>query len=151
LEQIGFVEGKGTTTEVTTYSFVDKVLSSGIYNYRLKQLDFDGTFKYYNLTGSVEAGIPAGFELFQNYPNPFNPSTTLSFVISHSSIVTLKVYDVLGTEVASLVDEFKRSGRYEIEFSAGSFGDASGLSSGVYFYKLTSGGFSDTKKMILLQ
>ena len=85
------------------------------------------------------------FVLFQNYPNPFNPSTTLSFVISHQSFVTLKVFDVLGNEIATLVNEEKQPGVYEVEF------DASILSSGTYFYKLKAAEFFETNKMILLK
>ncbi|HSW55220.1 MAG TPA: T9SS type A sorting domain-containing protein, partial [Ignavibacteriaceae bacterium] len=83
--------------------------------------------------------------LEQNYPNPFNPSTTLSFVIGHRSFVTLKVYDVLGNEVATLVDEYKPAGEYEVEFVA------SGLTSGIYFYKLQAGSFVEARKMILMK
>jgi hypothetical protein len=144
-ERVGFVEGKGTTTEVTSYSFNDKIFIPGVYNYSLKQIDFDGTFKYYNLSESVEVGLPAEFELSQNYPNPFNPKTRLSFVIGHSSLVTLKVYDVLGNEVAKLINEDKPAGVYKTDF------DASLLSSGVYYYELRAGGFVETKKMILLR
>lgn len=85
------------------------------------------------------------FILYQNYPNPFNPSTTLSFVIGHSSSVTLKVYDLLGREIATLVDEYKPAGSYKIEF------DASQISSGVYFYTLQAGEFRTTKKLLLLK
>ncbi len=101
------------------------------------------------------------FSLEQNYPNPFNPSTKIRFTIPASSLnpfskgegtlVTLKVYDVLGNEVATLVNEEKPAGVYEVEFSTGSFGDASNLPSGVYFYRMTSGKYSETKKMILLR
>jgi hypothetical protein len=85
------------------------------------------------------------FNLEQNYPNPFNPTTTLSFVIGHRSFVTLKVYDVLGNEIATLVNEEKPAGSYEVEF------DAKDLTSGIYFYQLRAGEFSQTKKMILMK
>jgi Secretion system C-terminal sorting domain len=96
---------------------------------------------------SVESSenIPITFNLFQNYPNPFNPSTTINFVIPQSSFVNLKVYDVLGKEVATLIDEYKQAGKYETEFNAAN------LPSGVYFYKLQAGSFISTKKMILLK
>jgi hypothetical protein len=97
--------------------------------------------------------LPTEFSLSQNYPNPFNPSTTLSFAISHSSMVTLKVYDILGREVATLVNEEKPAGEYEIMFSveggSASGGNASSLSSGIYFYQLKAGEYIQTKKMIL--
>ncbi|WP_304129941.1 T9SS type A sorting domain-containing protein [Ignavibacterium album] len=147
-EMVGFVSGSGTTTEPTSYSFTDKHLSSGKYQYRLKQIDFDGTFEYSSII-EVEITSPTSFALEQNYPNPFNPSTKIRFNIpdvgSELAQTTLKVYDVLGNEVAILVNEEKPSGRYEIEF------DASSLTSGVYFYRLQSGSFIETKKMILLR
>ena len=89
--------------------------------------------------------LPVIFELFQNYPNPFNPSTTINFVIPKSSFVNLKVYDVLGNEVATLVNEEKPLGTYQLNF------DASSLASGIYFYKIQAGSFVQTKKMILLK
>ncbi len=92
-----------------------------------------------------EKGKPGEFRLFQNYPNPFNPGTTLSFVIGHVSLVSLKVYDVLGREVAMLVHEVKNPGAYTLQF------DASDLASGVYYYRMTSGSFSETKKMLLVR
>jgi CubicO group peptidase (beta-lactamase class C family) len=105
----------------------------------------------YSITTDVEGqeftenNLPDNFILEQNYPNPFNPSTTIRYSIPTSEFVTLKVYDVLGNEVASLVDEYKPAGSYEVEFSA------DGLTSGIYFYKLTSGNFSQTKKMLLMK
>jgi hypothetical protein len=94
---------------------------------------------------------PTEFRLYQNYPNPFNPTTKLSFVIGHSSFVSLKVYNVLGNEVATLVDEYKPAGSYEVEFNAvGTSRDLS-LTSGIYFYQLRAGSFIQTKKMILIK
>jgi hypothetical protein len=90
-----------------------------------------------------------GFLLYQNYPNPFNPTTTLSFVIGHRSFVTLKVYDVLGNEIATLVDDYKPAGEYEIEFNPAS-GNRN-LASGIYFYQLKTGNYIETKKMILIK
>ncbi|MCW8810557.1 MAG: T9SS type A sorting domain-containing protein, partial [Ignavibacteriaceae bacterium] len=102
---------------------------------------------------SKEDGLVNEFRLEQNYPNPFNPSTKIKYTIpsviasgaKQSHFVSLKIYDVLGNEVATLVNEYKQSGSYEIEFNA------AGLSSGIYFYKLQAGGFIETKKMILLR
>jgi hypothetical protein len=92
-------------------------------------------------------------ELFSNYPNPFNPSTNIQYTINNRQFVTLKVYDVLGNEVATLVNEWKEAGSYEVEFNASSvFRSASGgLVSGIYFYRLQAGNFVETKKMILLR
>jgi len=99
--------------------------------------------------------IPSHFTLSQNYPNPFNPTTTIKYSIPLSEFVTLKIYDVLGNEVAILINEEQQAGNYEVEFSAkggsASGGNAAGLSSGIYFYKLQSGGFIETKKMLLLK
>ncbi len=140
---IGFREGNGTTTEPQTYSYLDGNLSVGTYKYRLKQIDFDGSFEYSDI---VEVEIaPSVFSLSQNYPNPFNPSTTISYQLPVNRYVTLKVYDILGNEVAALVNEQKTAGTYEIEF------DATKLTSGVYFYSLQAGFFTETKKMILLK
>ncbi|MDZ7626654.1 MAG: T9SS type A sorting domain-containing protein [Ignavibacteriaceae bacterium] len=89
--------------------------------------------------------IPTQFILKQNYPNPFNPSTTIKYSILTSEFVTLKVYDVLGNEVATLVNEEKSAGSYEVSF------DVAGLTSGIYFYKLQAGNLIETKKMILIK
>ena len=99
------------------------------------------------ITGVENEGseVPSQFILEQNYPNPFNPSTTISISLPSSEFVTLKVYDVLGNEVATLVNEEKPAGSYEVEFVA------NGLSSGIYFYKITAGSFIETKKLILLR
>jgi hypothetical protein len=95
--------------------------------------------------------IPAMYELSQNFPNPFNPSTSLQYVIGSRQFVTLKVYDILGNEIATLVNEEKQPGVYEVDFGiVGTSRDLS-LTSGVYYYRLTAGGYSETKKMILLK
>jgi subtilisin family serine protease len=142
--EVGFVPGFGTTTEVMNYSFTDENLLMGLYSYRLKQVDFDGTYQY---TNSVEAEVysPFEFSLAQNYPNPFNPSTIISFSIPASEFVTLKVYDILGTEVATLMNERKEPGVYTINFNA------SQLASGMYLYRLQAGSFIETRKMMLMR
>ena len=142
---VGFVDGNGTSTETRFYSFTDKTVSQGIHSYRLKQVDFDGTFRYYELSSEVEVGTPQVYSLSQNYPNPFNPATKINWQIKNDGLVTIKVFDQLGTEVATLVNEEKPAGAYEIEFNASS------LASGVYYYRITSGSFVDTKKMILMK
>jgi len=90
------------------------------------------------------------FSLHHNYPNPFNPSTTIEFRIADFRLVNLKIYDVLGNEVATLVDEYKPAGSYEVEFNSHS-GEGRNLTSGVYFYRLQAGEFIETKKMILIK
>ncbi len=138
-----FVQGSGNSNSAKHYSFTDNNLQNGTYYYRLKQLDTDGQFSYSNVVKATIDYTPKNFALSQNYPNPFNPSTKISWQSPIASWQTLKVYDILGNEVATLVDEFREAGSYEIDFSA------SQLTSGVYVYKIIAGNFSDTKKMIL--
>ena len=150
-EKIGFVTGKGTTTEIINYSFVDDELLTKKTFYRLKQIDFDGTFSYSDEV-EVDVNTPLTFSLAQNYPNPFNPVTTIRYSIPNVTLsgvegsrVQLKIYDVLGNEVATLENEYKSAGTYEVEFNAAKY------TSGVYFYRLQAGSFVETKKMILLK
>ena len=135
---IGFVNGNGTTTEPQAYSFNDGNIASGKYQYRLKQIDFNGTFEYSN-TIEVDISLPEKFSLEQNYPNPFNPSTSIQYAIPQNvrgkrQEVSLKVYDVLGNEIATLVNEEKPAGSYEVEFQ--STVGSHQLASGIYFYQL---------------
>lgn len=148
-EEIGFVNGNGTTTEPQSYSFVDENLKTGKYQYRLKQIDFDGTFEYSN-TVEVEINVPLKFSLEQNYPNPFNPVTSIQYAISSMQFVTLKVYDVLGKEVATLVNEEKSAGTYEVQFTVAQESFPA-ISSGVYFYQLKAGDYIETKKLIVMK
>jgi YVTN family beta-propeller protein len=140
---IGFLKGFGTTTEPKTYNFTDRN-ASGKVTYRLKQIDFDGKYEY-SKTVEAEAATPKAFSLEQNYPNPFNPTTNVGYVIPLTSAVTLRVYDVLGREVATLVNTTQSAGRYEVAFEASKF------ASGVYFYRLQAGNFSEMKKMLLVK
>ena len=143
-EKIAFVTGRGTSGEINSYSYVDKSISTGNYSYRLKQIDFDGTFKYSSVV-EVKTGAPTKFELLQNYPNPFNPSTTINYSLPIKGHVVLKVYNVLGKEVAVLVNGNMEPGNYSAIF------DASKFSSGVYLYELTTGNSRMSKKMILIK
>jgi hypothetical protein len=143
-EKIGFVPGHGTTTELQSYTFIDENVLAGKYTYRLKQIDYDGTTEYSNVV-EVEVAQPIEYNLSQNYPNPFNPSTTIIFTISDLRFTTLKVYDVLGNEIATLVNEEKPAGIYEVVFNAFEY------PSGIYFYRLQAGKLIQTKKMILLK
>jgi hypothetical protein len=147
---IGFVPGFGTTTETKTYSFFDEDVSTGLYKYRLKQIDFDGSFEYSNEIEVEVDFAPEEFILYQNYPNPFNPSTIIKYEIpsrteyySVPQFVTLKVYDILGNEVANLVNEEKPPGVNEVEF------DGTELTTGIYFYQLQVGDFIQTRKMTI--
>jgi hypothetical protein len=141
---IGFIKGNGNSNIAKQYSYVDDKLFGGSqFSYRLRQIDNDGQYKYsYTIAVSV---LPSQIDLEQNFPNPFNPTTKIIFSIPQKSIVSLKVYDPLGNEVANLVNVEMEAGRYETSF------DASLLPSGVYFYKLTAGNFIETKKMLLLK
>jgi len=109
----------------------------------LKQIDTDGKFEYSNI---IEIKInPTDIILSQNHPNPFNPSTTIKYKIPDAEFVTLKVYDLLGNEVATLVNKQKPACSYDVKF------DASSLPSGIYFYRLQAGSFVETKKMVLMK
>jgi len=146
-ENIGYVAGFGTSSETHSYAFVDASLNEGTYTYRLKQLDFDGTFEYFDAI-EVDITVPDIFALEQNYPNPFNPSTKIDFSLAVDSRVSLKVFDVLGQEVANLVNTNLVAGSHNVDFNA------SLLNSGVYFYRVDAAGidgtnFTNVKKMIL--
>jgi len=146
-ESITFVEGHGTTTQTQNYSFIDRDVNVGSYSYRLKQVDFGGTFEYSDVV-EVDVPAPAVFALDQNYPNPFNPSTMISFRLAVDSKVSMTVFNVLGQEVASLLNGNIVAGSHQISF------DASSLNSGVYMYRIEASGidgtnFVDVKKMIL--
>ncbi len=145
-QTIGFKEGHGTSTDIHEYSFTDKITSSNkSFAYRLKQVDLDGSFQYSNEVMVNNNTTPVKFDLSQNYPNPFNPATTINYDLPVKSFVTLKIYDLLGREVATLVNENQAASHYTINF------DASKLSSGVYLYKLKAGDFVQTRKMMLLK
>jgi hypothetical protein len=146
-ETIAFVSGNGTTTETHAYAYTDKDVNAGSYSYRLKQVDFDGTFEYSNVV-QVEVSVPTVFALEQNYPNPFNPSTTINFSLPVDSKVSLKVFDVLGQEISTLVNGNLVAGSHTVNFNA------STLNSGVYMYRIEATGndgtnFTSVKKMIL--
>jgi hypothetical protein len=143
-EQVGFVPGFGTTTEVMNYSFTDNSPGDGNYYYRLKQIDYDGSYNYSQVV-EVILELPLVFSLEQNYPNPFNPSTTIKFSIPATEFVNLKVYDVMGNVVAELINEEKSAGSHSVEFNA------SNLASGTYFYKLQAGNMNEVRKMLLLK
>jgi len=126
----GTVAGSGNSSEPVSYSFIDKGLQHGSYNYRLKQIDFNGNFKYYLLDNDVVVSAANGFDLSQNFPNPFNPTTRIEYSIPEGGIVKLLIYDINGRQISQLLNEYKSAGYYNINF------DGSNLSSGIYFYKL---------------
>jgi hypothetical protein len=143
-ENIGFVSGIGSTTDIHYYSYTDRNLMEGSYAYRLKQVDLDGSFEYSKVI-EVELKTPIDFELSQNYPNPFNPVTTIKYSLPQSGNVKLNVYNLLGEQVAELVNGYKEAGVHTINFNA------ENLNSGLYIYKLESNGFVQSKKMTLIK
>ncbi|MFI5405687.1 MAG: T9SS type A sorting domain-containing protein, partial [Nitrososphaerales archaeon] len=147
--KVGFVPGFGTTSELKSYSFTVPDVPSGIQYYRLKQIDFDGTFTHYNSV-EVDGPVPSSFVLNQNHPNPFNPSTTITFSLPTESNVKINLFNMLGQEVAQITNADFQVGTHNIEFTA------NGLSSGAYIYTIEASGingktFSSTKKMILMK
>ncbi|GAB4297831.1 MAG: hypothetical protein Kow0098_22520 [Ignavibacteriaceae bacterium] len=150
-EKIGFVEGNGTTTQPQSYTFSDENLPAETYKYRLKQTDFDGSYQY-SKTVEVEITQPVEFILEQNYPNPFNPTTKIRYSIpsvilseAKNLFVSLKLYDLLGREVKTLVNQEQPAGSYEVELNA------SDLTGGIYFYQITAGEYKASKKLVLLK
>jgi hypothetical protein len=144
-EKIGFIEGHGNSNSPKEYSFVDESVFPGLYQYRLKQIDTDGSFEYSEIIEVQFGVVPTKYVLAQNYPNPFNPSTVISYSIPTASNVSLKVFDVLGKLIKTLVNQNQAAGNYKINFNAGE------LSNGVYFYRIESGSFIAVKKMLLIK
>ncbi|MEO8512853.1 MAG: T9SS type A sorting domain-containing protein [Ignavibacteria bacterium] len=144
-EKIKFITGKGNSNAPVDYSFTDPNLQTGKYNYRLKQIDFNGNYERFTLPALVTVGAPVQSELTQNYPNPFNPKTKIDYSISTDGNVAIVVYDITGREVKQIVNEFRTAGYYTSEF------DASSLASGIYFYRITAPGFSQVKKMLVVK
>ncbi len=147
-QKIGYVEGSGTSNAPKEYSFKNNNVQTGNYAYRLKQIDRDGAFTYSQQVEAVVAA-PREFTLSQNYPNPFNPTTTINFAIAEDSRVSVKVYDIVGREVATMVDGDVAAGYYNISFNA------KDLASGVYMYRITAkhaqSVFVQTKRLVLMK
>jgi len=143
---VGYREGKGTTTEPQHYSYIDDIsgINATAFEYRLKQVDFDGSYSFSEVI-RVDNIAPAEFSLEQNYPNPFNPSTEIKFSIPQTTNITLRVFDIMGREVVTLIDEQMEAGKHSIVFNAAN------LSSGVYYYTIITENFIQTNKMILLK
>jgi hypothetical protein len=143
--KIGFVKGNGTSNVKQSYSFSENVTESGRYAYRLKQIDNDGAFKY-SQEAEVTIEVPKVFTLNQNYPNPFNPTTTISFTLAQDGITVLRIFDILGREVATLANGDMKAGVVQhVTF------DASRLSSGIYFSCLENNGQRQIKKITLMK
>ena len=147
--KVGYIAGKGTTTAPTSYRFEDRKLNTGKYNYRLKQMDFNGNIEYFDLNGLIEVGVPTKYDISQNYPNPFNPTTKVDFDLPFASKVTMKLYDMSGREVMTLVNDERTAGYYTEIFNM------SNLSSGAYFYRISANGngqnFVMSKKLMLIK
>ncbi len=144
-KKINFVEGNGTTTEMQYYYFIDKNITVGKHQYRLKQINFDGSFEY-SFVIEVEVGIPVEFSLSQNYPNPFNPETKIDYRIAEESYVNISLFDVTGRKIKELVNEKKQPGYYTVKLRGGE------LSSGTYFYRLiTNSGYNAVKKLTIIK
>ena len=141
----GNVSASGSGNSAHSYSFTDRNLSTGKYSYRLKQIDLNGNFEYHYLNSEIVIGVPVRFDLGQNYPNPFNPSTSINFDLPDDGHVTLKVFNVSGKEVETIVNDNRTAGYYTVKFNA------SGLSSGIYYYRLESNGVSRVMKMALIK
>lgn len=150
-EEIGFVTGKGNTNNQTIYTYTDSKMTTGKYQYRLKQFDYNGNFEYFNLENPSEVviGVPSSIGVSQNYPNPSNPKSNIDYQITFSGKVSLIVYDISGREVQTLVNENKEPGYYTAQF------DGTGLASGVYIYRLIAEGegkkFVKSSKLVLVK
>lgn len=142
---IGFVSGSGNLNTPVSYAYEDSNLKSGRYKYRLKQIDYNGNYINFDLQNEVIVGNPEKFTLHQNYPNPFNPTTQINYDVAVSQQVKISVFDMLGKEISSLVNEIKPPGFYSVSF------DGEGLPGGIYFCKLESGKFMSVRKMMLLK
>ena len=144
-EKIGFVQGKGNSSMMSEYSFTDKNLNTGVYKYRLKQIDFNGNYKYYELNTDAIIGVPLSSKLNQNYPNPFNPVTTISFELANSGDIQLELYDLSGRLVMNIFNGHVEAGYNTYKLNG------QNLASGIYYYTLKSENFTQTKKLALIK
>ncbi len=147
--RIGFIPGNGSTTEIHQYAFTDNTVSSGTYYYRLKQLDYDGSYKYSSVT-EVKFSLPVQYSISQNYPNPFNPSTSINFALPAESNVVIDLYNVLGARVMTIASGDYPAGAHQVSLNAAN------LASGTYIYSISVSGkdgskFVSSKKMILMK
>jgi hypothetical protein len=148
-QKITFIQGSGTTNQPKGYLYEDKKLPKGTYQYRLKQIDYNGNYEYFKLEYNIIIAPPNKFNVSQNYPNPSNPKSLIDYEIPVNGKVTLIVFNIAGQEIATIVNEVKEAGYYTAEFNG------SNLSSGVYFYRITADGEGQkhvkTMKMILVK
>ncbi|QQS37571.1 MAG: choice-of-anchor D domain-containing protein [Ignavibacteriales bacterium] len=148
-KEIGFVEGHGSVTNPVQYQYADKNLTSGKYFYRLRQTDFDGSYEY-SIELEVNVGLPIDYSLDQNYPNPFNPSTKIKYSIPTAGTVKLVIYNLLGEQITTLVNQNVEPGFYTVEWNGtNNFGVS--VPSGIYFYRIESGNYVNVKKMLMVK
>jgi hypothetical protein len=152
-ETLGFVKGNGNSLSPINYSFIDQTTSAGRFSYRLKQVDYDGTYEYSSII-NAEIGTPSSFSISQNYPNPFNPSTKIDYQVASDSRVKIELFSITGQKVADLVNSDLSAGFYSVSVNASSFAN---IASGVYVYKMTAidkadgKAFITSKKMMLMK
>lgn len=144
-KEVAFIHGSGTSNTPVKYSYTEKYVQSGNYNYRLKQIDFNGNCEYHNLNNQVIIGKPTYPLLFQNYPNPSNPNSQINYQISNPGKVKISVFDITGKEVSVLIDGFMEAGYYSVIF------DGRNFSSGVYFYSIAAEEYTTARKMLLIK
>jgi hypothetical protein len=146
-KEIAFIPGHGTVTELKKYSYQDDLKNLfGTFQYRLIQMDYDGESGSSEIIEiTVDPIDIKSFYLSQNYPNPFNPDTRIEFMVPENCFTELKVYNLLGEEVAVLVNGVKDKGLYEAVFRA------EGIPGGVYFYTISAGEYKETRKMLLMK
>jgi hypothetical protein len=146
---ISFIAGHGTSNVANGYMYKDENLKTGNYQYRLKQIDYNGNFEYFSLESDVSIDPPGNFEMSQNYPNPSNPNSKINFEMPVNGKVIIKVYDITGREVITLLDETREADYYTVEFNG------SNIASGIYFYRIVVTGegksFTKTLKMSLVK
>jgi len=147
-QKLTFIEGRGTTSEISNYEYLDKINTTGIYNYRLKQIDYDGTFIFSDDV-EVDFYLAQNYRLSQNYPNPFNPETTVEYAIPIEGFVSLKLYNSLGQEIAVIVNKEMEAGKYIVNLNLAEI--SNNLSSGVYYYTISAGSFFQARKMLYLK
>ncbi len=146
---IAFVEGHGTSAISYNYQYIDDEVNSDKYYYRLKQIDFNGSYEYSDVV-KVVFGVPGKFYLSQNYPNPFNPETEIKYQLPEASSVNIKVYNIMGQEIKTLFSDHQSAGYYSIKWD-GTNNMGMKVASGIYVYRLQAGSFTDIKKMVFLQ
>lgn len=143
--KLSFIRGSGTTSQPVEYSYIDKKLKPGKYFYRLKQIDFNGNYEYFDLALPVIISKPTDYALGQSYPNPSNPKSSIDFQLPERTKVNISVYNLLGQLVSTLIDEELEAGIHTAEFNGSS------LASGTYIYRFHAGSYTEVKKLILVK